>query len=80
MAGMELNRPFLVIQIPFNFLRSPLPRRRIKKRIKFARSPNLIERAADIQKGWVVIASKCVFDLIFLDQFTRPVFICFDPI
>ena len=37
-------------------------------------------RAADIQRGWVVIASKCVFDLIFLDQFTRPVFICFDPI
>ena len=41
---------------------------------------NLKGRAADIQKGWVVIASKCVFDLIFLDQFTRPVFICFDPI
>jgi len=23
MAGMELNGPFLVIQIPFSFLRSP---------------------------------------------------------
>ena len=26
MAGMELNRPFLVIQIPFSFLKSPLGR------------------------------------------------------
>ena len=42
-------------------------------------SPNL-RPPNNIQKGWVVIASKCVFDLIFLDQFTRPVFICFDPI
>ena len=24
--GMELNRPFLVIQIPFSFLKSPLYR------------------------------------------------------
>jgi hypothetical protein len=44
------------------------------------RLPNKLVRAADIQRGWVVIASKWVFDLIFLDQFNRPAFICFDPI
>jgi hypothetical protein len=35
MAGMELNRPFLVIQIPFSFLKSPLGRI-LSKKIHFS--------------------------------------------
>ena len=31
---MELNRPFLVIQIPFNFLRSPLSEPKVSQKKK----------------------------------------------
>ena len=45
---MELNRPFLVIQIPFNFLRSPLgsrnPRHSTKKKIKINPDPSCADR------------------------------------